>query len=180
MLIRYLISIVFLAVTCTAIALGQAVTPPTPPSSDAAPAPETLQTIALTVPRDTPLQIVLDKEVRIKKAGQLIHGRIVQPVYAFDKLVVPVGTEVNGRITKVAPISRKNRVLGILNADFSPARKVEVEFDELVLAPGRHIPFRAVVTPGSGQVMRLVSAKEEKKKTAKSATSEKVEEAKQE
>lgn len=136
-------------------------------------------TIELTVPKDTPLEIVLDKEVRLKKVGQKLHGRIVQPVYAFDKVVIPAGTEVNGEITKIAAISRKKRTLGILNADFSPARKVEVEFDELVLGEGKHVPFHALITPGSGQVMQLVSTEEEKK-NAKAAASGKAKEAKQE
>jgi type IV secretory pathway VirB10-like protein len=179
MFLRLLTFMVFLTTACTVLALGQDAAPPTHLFPEAPQSVEA-RTIALTVPKDTPLQIALDKEVRIKKAGQLIHGRIVQPVYAFDKLVVPVGARVNGRIAKIEVITRKNRVLGILNGDFTPTRKVEVQLDELVLAQGRHIPFQAVITPGSGQVMQLVSAKDEKKKTAKSATSEKVQEAKRE
>ncbi len=136
--------------------------------------------IALTVARSTPLQIVLDREVRIRKTGQPIHGRLVQPVYAFDRLVVPAGTEVDGHITRVGAISRKKRALGILNADFTPERKVEVEFDQLVMAEGRTIPFKAVVTPGSGQVMQLVSTSDDKKKSAKDSVSEKIDQAKQE
>jgi type IV secretory pathway VirB10-like protein len=138
-------------------------------------------TIALTVARNTPLQIALDREVRIRKVGQPIHGRLVQPVYAFDRLVVPAGAEVDGHIARIEGISRKKRTLGILNADFTPARKVEVEFDQLVLAEGRKVPFNAVITPGSGQVMHMVSTTDEKKrKTGKDAASEKIGEAKQE
>ncbi len=174
MLTRRLIFIVFVAATCADRAAGQDL------ATRATPSPAVSQTVALNVPKDTPLQIALDGEVRIKKAGQKIHGRIVQPVYAFDKLVVPVGTEVNGRIAKVDGISRKKRVFGILNADFTPTRKIEVEFDELVLRDGKHIPFRALVTPGSGQVMQLVSSKEEKKSTAKSVAGKKAQEARQE
>lgn len=52
------------------------------------------KTIGLTLPVGTPLQIALDREVRIRKVEQAIHGRLVQPAYAFDQLVIPVGTEV--------------------------------------------------------------------------------------
>ncbi len=143
--------------------------------------PASTQMIALKVARNTPLQIALEREVRIRKAGQAIHGRLVQPVYAFDRLVVPAGTEVDGHIARIESLSRKKRTLGILNADFTPARKVDVEFDQLVLAQGRTIPFKAVVTPGSGQVMQLVSAKDEKKKkSAKGSASDKIDAAKQE
>ncbi|HEV7522579.1 MAG TPA: hypothetical protein VGP89_15860 [Candidatus Angelobacter sp.] len=173
MLTRRLIFIVFVTATQAVVAAPQDLAS-RPPSA----APP--QTIALTVPKDTPLQIVLDREVRVKKPGQKLHGRIVQPIYAFDKLVVPVGAEVNGHIAKVDGLSRKKRVFGILNADFTPGRKVEVEFDELVLRDGKHIPFRAVVTPGSGQVMQLISSKDEKKSSAKSVAGKKAQEAKQE
>jgi len=142
--------------------------------------PSPTQTIALTVARNTPLQIALDREVRIRKAGQPIHGRLVQPIYAFDRLVVPAGTEVDGHIARIERLSRKKRVLGILNADFTPARKIDVRFDQLVLTEGRKIPFKSVVTPGSGQVMQLVSNKGEKKKSAKDSVSEKIDQAKQE
>jgi hypothetical protein len=53
---------------------------PTPAGEAKAPEP---QSVALTVPKGTPLQIALDGEVRVQKVGQTIHGRIVQPVYAF-------------------------------------------------------------------------------------------------
>jgi hypothetical protein len=151
---------------------------PTPaPSSDPSPS----QTIALTVPKGAPLQIALDKEVHVRKVGQPIHGRVVQPVYAFDRLVVPVGTEVTGQITKIEDISGKKRTLAILNANLTPSHNIEVKFNDLALADGKHIPLHTVATPGSGQVIQLVSASEdEKKKTVKDAASEKLKEAKQE
>jgi hypothetical protein len=84
----------------------------------------TSKTIALTVPSGTPLQIALDKEVRIRKVGQHIHGRLVQPIYAFDHLVIPVGTEVTGHISRINGISGKQRTLGILNVDLTPAHPI--------------------------------------------------------
>jgi type IV secretory pathway VirB10-like protein len=155
--------------------------------SQESPSPATLSprstptpTVALTVAKNTPLQIALDREVRVKQVGQPIHGRLVQPVYAFDRMVVPAGAEVDGHIAKIEDLSKKKRMLGVLNADFTPARKVEVEFDQLILADGKKIPFQAMVTRGSGQVMQLVSTREEKKRnTAKDAASEKIDQAKQ-
>src|ERR1700746_1461793 len=60
-----------------------------------------LQSVALSIPKGTPLQVALDQEIRVKKVGQPIHGRIVEPVYAFDHIVVPLGSEVTGRVTKI-------------------------------------------------------------------------------
>ena len=142
--------------------------------------PATSETIALTLPTGTPLQIALNKEVRIRKVGQVIHGRLVSPAYAFDHLVIPVGAEATGHISKIGGISGKQRTLGILNVDLTPTRPVEVEFDDLVLADGRHMRLHTTVTPGSGQVMRLATAGEHgKANIAKTAASQKMREAKQ-
>ena len=138
------------------------------------------QTIALTVAKGSPLQVALDDEVQVKKVGQRIHGRTVEPIYAFDHIVVPVGSKVTGKITKVDGLSNGKRTLAALNADFTPVRKVEVAFDELVLPNGKVFPLHTHVTPGSGQVIQLVTAANptEKKNAMKNAASDKVSQAK--
>jgi hypothetical protein len=136
--------------------------------------------IRLTVPQGTPLEIGLDHEVHVRKAGQPIHGRVMQPVYAFDRLVIPAGSEAIGQVAKIDPVSRRTRFLWALDANFTPAHKLDIEFDEVVLATGRHIPIRTSVAPGSGQVIELITAAEnEKKKTLKDEASQKISQAKQ-
>src|SRR5271156_4276238 len=63
-------------------------------------APAPLETVPLIVPKGMAVQIALDKEVRIRKIGQAVSGHVVEPVYAFDKLVVPGGTTVTSQSTK--------------------------------------------------------------------------------
>jgi hypothetical protein len=136
-------------------------------------APAASETISLMVPKGTPVQVILDQEVRLGKVGQPIHGRVAEPVYAFDKLVIPAGTEVAGQITEIQSVSGGKRAAAALDADFTPARKVQVEFDELALPDGKRIPIRTVVTPGSGRTIQFVSAasnREEKKGVRDSAT----------
>lgn len=135
---------------------------PVQPASAAQPAntsaAKPVPMIALAVPKGTPLEIALDHEVRVKKVGQPIHGRVMQPVYAFDQLVIPAGTQAIGRITKIEPISRKKRFLWLLNANLTPAHKVQLEFDDLILPNGKHVPIDTAVGRGSGQVIQLVTA----------------------
>ena len=137
--------------------------------------------IELTVAKGSPLQVALDQEVRVKKVGQPIHARVMEPVYAFDHIVVPVGSEITGEITKIETVSGGKRTLAALDADFSPARKVEVNFNELVLADGRRFALHTSVTPGSGQVIDFVTAAngKEKKNAVKDLASKKTNEAKQ-
>jgi type IV secretory pathway VirB10-like protein len=153
---------------------------PSPPSGEPTqPAPP--QTVVLTVAKGLPLQVALDREVRLRKVGQAVHGRIVEPVYAFDRIVVPVGSEVIGKVTKIETLSGGKRTQAALNADFTPRRKVEIGFDELVLGDGRRFPMHTNVTPGSGQIIELVTAANEKakKNIVNDKASEKINEAKQ-
>jgi len=143
--------------------------------------PPTSEAIALTVPKGTAVQVVLDKELKIQKVGQPVRGRVAEPIYAFDKLVVPVGTQVTGQIIQLESVSDGRRTLEALNADFSPARKVQIEFNDLEMSDGRHISIHTTVTPGSGQVIQFItSSGGAKKKTVKDAASEKAEQSKEE
>jgi len=145
----------------------------------AQPAPP--QTVALTVAKGAPLQVALDQEIRVKKVGQPVHARIMEPVYAFDHIVVPVGSEIIGEVTKIEEISGGKRTLAALNADFTPLRRIEVGFNELVLADGTRFQLHTSVTPGSGQVIELVTSanEKEKKNGVKDMASEKTKQAKQ-
>jgi hypothetical protein len=104
----------------------------------------------------------------------------MQPVYAFDQLVLPLGIQVRGHISKIGRPSRKQITWSILNADFSPPRPLEVSFDQIILADGRQLPLHAAIVPGSGQVIRLVDSGSAKNGGAKNAVSAKMDEAKQE
>jgi hypothetical protein len=123
--------------------------------------------IPLEVPAGTPLPVVLDKEVRIKKTGQPIHGKIAEPVYAFDQLVVPAGSEVTGSVTRIAGVSALKRTYAALDANFSPARNVEITFDQLVLPGGRRVPLHTQVSPASQGVLQFATAKESENQSEK-------------
>lgn len=125
----------------------------------AAPAAVPDTTIDLSVPVGTPIKIALDREVRVKKVGQRITGRVIEPVYSFDKVVVPRGTQALGTISQIGPVSKSTRTLHALNADFSPAHPVQVSFTELVLPDGRHLPIDTTVTPASSGVLEFVVAR---------------------
>jgi len=128
------------------------------PARAAAVAPET---VTLTVPQGTPLHVALDNDVRVEKPGQSIQGHVVEPVYAFDQLVIPVGTKVTGQITEIEAVSAGKRTQAALDANFTPTRKVNVEFSEITLPSGKQLAVHTTVTPGSGNVVEFVSAADE-------------------
>jgi hypothetical protein len=124
--------------------------------------------IKLEVPAGTPLPVVLDKEVRIQKTGQPIRGKIAEPVYAFDKLVVPAGSEVTGSVTRISGVSAMKRTLAALDANFSPSRDVAITFDQLVLPDGRRVPLHTQVSPASQGVLQFATATESKTQSKES------------
>jgi hypothetical protein len=135
---------------------------PAPPATSAVQQPKPPATIPLTVPAGTPLKVALDKEVRIQKVGQTIHGKTTEPLYAFDKLLVPAGSGVSGKIAEIGGISVKTRTLDAMNADFSPERPLRVELDELIMPSGQHLPIHTLVSPGSNGVLEFVPANQPK------------------
>src|ERR1700751_1510080 len=60
--------------------------------------PSNTASIPLVVPAGTPIKVTIEKDLRLRRAGQPIDGKTIEPIYAFDKLLVPVGSEVKGRI----------------------------------------------------------------------------------
>lgn len=140
------------------------------------------ETVNLTIPKGTPLEVALDREVRVGRAGEAISGKVIEPIYAFDKVVVPAGSTVTGKIDRVDGVSAGKRTAAALDANFTPNRKVHVTFDQLTLPGGKIIPIQTDVTPGTGQRLQLITAggNSSEKKSAKDAASQKVEQAKQE
>jgi hypothetical protein len=121
----------------------------------------------MSVPSGTPIKVALDSEVRIREVGQPIHGKTTEPVYAFDKLLIPVGTPVNGRVSAIDAVPKKIRTLEAMDANFSPVRRVHVQFDELVMADGRRVLMQTVASPAPDGVLRFVPANEKAANTNK-------------
>lgn len=129
--------------------------PPKAPSRQAA-------SIPLTVPVGTPLKVVLDRELRVHAVGQPIHGKTIEPIYSFDQLLIPGGSEVTGKVAAIEGVSKRTRTLSALNADFSPYHQVKVELDEVRLSNGRILAIHTTVVPGTNGVLQFVSANQPK------------------
>ena len=121
----------------------------------------------MTVEAGTPIKVALDSEVRIRAVGQTIHGKTMEPVYAFDKLLIPVGTVVNGKVSAIDPVPKMTRTMQAANGNFSPVRKVHVQFDEIMMADGKTVALHTVASPAPDGVLRFVSANEAQKKKNK-------------
>src|SRR5579859_1262956 len=117
----------------------------------------------LTVQSGSAFHVALGKKVRIKNAGVPIEGLIVEPIYVFDRMAIPAGTKVSGRVSSIEPLSRKRRALAIANGDFTPLRKAHLDFDALVLKDGTRLPLHTSVSEGVPNVIHLTAGGTRKK-----------------
>jgi hypothetical protein len=39
-----------------------------------------------------PFHVALEKQVRVKSVGVAVEGRVVEPIYVFDRMAIPAGT----------------------------------------------------------------------------------------
>ena len=121
--------------------------------------------IDLVVPQGSTLRIALDQRTRISHPGDVVHGKVVETVYAFDQPVIPAGSIATGHVIKVDPVSGVRRTMSYANGDFSPFHKYGVTFDTVTLPDGRQLPVATSVSAGTAQVVHL-STSAEKQKTA--------------
>jgi hypothetical protein len=125
--------------------------------------------VALNLPAGTPLRIVLDQRTRISHVDELVHGQVIEAVYAFDQVVIPAGSVATGRVARIEPVPAKRRVLSYTNGDFSPAHEYEVVFDTVTLPDGKQINIETTASLGAAEVVHLVSHPEEQEKKKNAA-----------
>lgn len=125
--------------------------------------PSSSASVPLTVQAGVPLYVVLEKAVAIKHAGVPVEGSVVEPVYVFDHMVIPAGSQVLGHVAQVEGLSRKQRALAIANGNFTPLRRAQVAFDALVLRDGTRLPLETVVSQGPPRMVHLSAGEQGKK-----------------
>jgi hypothetical protein len=100
-------------------------------------------TVELIVPRGRPLRVALTTDTTVKTVGQRVTGTLVEAIYAYDRIVLPAGTTVEGRITRLDSPSKLNRAQTISSGDFSPHHIVELRF-EAVIRDGERVAIDTI------------------------------------
>lgn len=104
------------------------------------------------LPAGTPLQVKIHKRIRIKGVSQQIEGRVIRPVFAFNKEVIPAGSEVIAHIARLTPIRGQRRFQAVLNGDFTPLRNPEIQFDVLKLPDGKTMRIKTDIASQWGMI----------------------------
>lgn len=111
--------------------------------------------VPLVVPAGTPLRLEVEKTTFPKHVGDVVRARLAEPVYAFDKEVIPAGTEVVGHVTEFTEARKSVRVQKILSGNFGSFRHAEVLFDTILQKNGPPLKISASTGSGSVQVVEM-------------------------
>jgi hypothetical protein len=110
------------------------------------------QEMPLVVPAGVPLRLYLTKRVP-KRAGAPVEAKVLEPVYAFDRQVIPAGSVVLGSVSRLQPISRAQRTMAILGGDFTPLHMAPIEFNTLVMPDGHTLPLHTTESLGLNSIV---------------------------
>src|SRR2546421_4693096 len=110
--------------------------------------------LPLTLDKGFPLKVVLTAKVR-SKLNEPVHGKILDPVYALDREVIPAGTEVVGKVTRLKSVGAWKRLSSMLGGDFTPLHDAEITFDTLVFADGKRVPIPTAVSSQGNVLVRF-------------------------
>ena len=127
--------------------------------------------ISLSVPSGAPLRLYLAKRVS-KRVGAPVEAKLLESVFAFDREVLPIGTVALGQVNRVQPVGKWQRARAIVNGDFTPLRRAEVEFTTLILPDGRKLTTHTVETVGLNSIYTEPSKKKKQKAQPQTKTAE--------
>src|ERR1700730_6758608 len=94
----------------------------------------------------------LEKGVRLKKIGQPITAKLLEPVYAGENLAIPTGSIIKGHVSAISTAPMRKRAGRMLGGDFTPPKTAHVTFDQLVLGDGTTVPIHTESSVGLGRV----------------------------
>ncbi|HEY1964798.1 MAG TPA: hypothetical protein VGG59_07700 [Acidobacteriaceae bacterium] len=99
---------------------------------------------SLSIPAEVPLRLEITHTITLK-TGELFQGRLTEPVYGPNRLLLPAGTAADGVISATPAADRGTRVNAKLDGDFTPLRVPVIRVTQLVLSPsGAVLPVDAV------------------------------------
>jgi hypothetical protein len=125
--------------------------------------------VHLKVAAGTPLRLYITHRVSYR-LGEAIEAKSIQPIWAFDRIVIPPGSTVQGRVVKLEPVAKVLRARAIVGGDLTPLKTAEVSFTSLTLPGGRRMPLQTEESTGLGTIyVEPRPAKRPKKQKSSSA-----------
>lgn len=98
---------------------------------------------SLSIPAEIPLRIEVTHTTALK-TGKPWRGRLIEPVYGPDRLLLPAGATAVGIISATPAADRSTRINAKLDGDFTPLHVPVIRVTQLVLPSGVALPVDAV------------------------------------
>ncbi len=118
----------------------------------------------ITIPAGVPLHIRATHTAHLH-TGTPVLGVLTQPIYVRDRLVLPIGSPVQGTVTAYAPVERLVREQALLNGDVTPLHDPVVDFTTVHLDgattddSAQDIPLDSRALVRDTQIVRFSAAK---------------------
>ncbi|HWC96255.1 MAG TPA: hypothetical protein VG456_05890 [Candidatus Sulfopaludibacter sp.] len=121
--------------------------------------------IPLSIPAGAPLRLYLTRRVP-KRIDAPVEAKVMESLFAFDREVVPAGSVVTGKVSRLQPAGKWRRFQAIVNGDFTPLHGALVQFDSLKLPDGKIVPIHTMETVAMNSIYREPSSKKKKAKSS--------------
>jgi hypothetical protein len=88
----------------------------------------------IEIPSGIPLAVELLRHSPMR-AGEPLEGRLLYPVFIENRIAIPAGSILQGRVIRLNP-DRSRRIQSLLRGDFTPFYTPVVQFDHVVIEDG--------------------------------------------
>lgn len=103
--------------------------------------------VHLQVDAGRPLRLYITKRLRYR-AGEPVEAKLAEPVWAFDRIVIPTGTSFEGEVSELDPVPKMVRAMAMVRGDFTPLKEAKVTFTKMLLPDGRTMEIDSVPSFG--------------------------------
>lgn len=112
------------------------------------------ETFSLVVPEGAPLEISIDRRITVRHVGEPVEAHLVRSVFAFNREVIPAGTQLTGRVVRLDPVPLPRRIRRMMSGDFTRLRDPKAVFEKLYFPDGRVLAIETKPTSLIGRVVR--------------------------
>lgn len=110
-----------------------------------------------SLPAGTILAVQLSSDAKMK-AGTPVAGRLTEPVYGKDKLLIPRGSVLTGEIVALEPASHSRSVNAKMSGDFTPLHEAAVKFEQITFPGGAQLAISTTPTTQGVEILHIQSA----------------------
>jgi hypothetical protein len=105
----------------------------------------------------TTLRLELIGPVKLK-LGSPVIARTVEALFSSNKISIPAGSVVSGRVARVTPAARNKRISAMSHGDFTPLHEAAIKFDTLHFPDGSEVPISVSLAEQSSEIVHFRSA----------------------